>query len=122
MMRDGSLSKCGNQQLRNRWNGEHLSQAHDPFSDSVLTLYCVYRDLFCYRALLWSYEKIFDLPVAFISQYVTQQMRKEANLVTEAHNAERTADYLKKEPTLRKRAMVPTVHWDWTGTSVMTAE
>ncbi|GAA6014657.1 hypothetical protein JCM11491_000184 [Sporobolomyces phaffii] len=79
-------------------------------------------DLFCYRALLWSYEKIFDLPVAFISQYVTEQMRKEANLVIEAHNAERTANYLKNEPNLRNRAMVPTVYWDWTGTSVMTAD
>jgi aarF domain-containing kinase len=49
-------------------------------------------------------------------------MRKEANLVTEAHNAERTANYLKNEPNLRNRAMVPTVYWDWTGTSVMTAE
>ncbi|GAA5874335.1 hypothetical protein JCM16303_005815 [Sporobolomyces ruberrimus] len=79
-------------------------------------------DLFCYRALLYSYEKIFELPVAFISQYVTEQMRKEANLVTEAHNAERTADYLKKEANLRNRAMVPRVYWDWTGTSVMTAD
>ncbi|GAA5950649.1 hypothetical protein JCM3765_000565 [Sporobolomyces pararoseus] len=79
-------------------------------------------DLFCYRALLWSYEKIFDLPVAFISQYVTEQMRKEANLVTEAHNAERTANYLKNESNLRGRAMVPKVYWDWTGTSVMTAD
>ncbi|GAA5910016.1 ABC1 kinase family protein [Sporobolomyces salmoneus] len=79
-------------------------------------------DLFCYRALLWSYEKLFDLPVAFISQYVTEQMRKEANLVTEAHNAERTANYLKNESNLRNRAMVPNVYWDWTGTSVMTAD
>ncbi|GAA5939292.1 ABC1 kinase family protein [Sporobolomyces koalae] len=79
-------------------------------------------DLFCYRALLWSYEKIFDLPVSFISKYVTEQMRKEANLVTEAHNAERTAEYLKNEPTLKKTAMVPTVYWDWTGPSVMTAD
>ncbi|GAA6064589.1 hypothetical protein JCM10212_003765 [Sporobolomyces blumeae] len=79
-------------------------------------------DLFCYRALLWSYEKIFDLPVAFISKYVTEQMRKEANLEGEAHNAERTARYLQNEPSLRDRAMVPKVYWDWTGTSVMTAD
>ncbi|GAA5902400.1 hypothetical protein JCM5296_003131 [Sporobolomyces johnsonii] len=79
-------------------------------------------DLFCYRALLWSYEKLFDLPVAFISRYVTEQMRKEADLANEARNAERTANYLKNEPTLKDRATVPKVHWQWTGTSVMTAD
>ncbi|GAA5855130.1 hypothetical protein JCM3766R1_003197, partial [Sporobolomyces carnicolor] len=79
-------------------------------------------DLFCYRALLWSYEKIFDLPVAFVSQYVTEQMRKEANLVTEAHNAERTAEFVKSDSHLRGRVMVPKVYWDWTGTSIMTAD
>lgn len=80
------------------------------------------RDLFCYRALLWTYERLFDLPVAFISQYISEQMRKEANLKTEASNAERTARYLADEPSLRDRATVPKVNWQWTGESVMTAE
>lgn len=80
------------------------------------------RDLFCYRVLLWSYEKIFDLPVAFVSQYVSEQMRKEGNLRHEADNAMRTAEYLAKEPTLRDRVRVPKVYDEWTGESVMTAE
>lgn len=80
------------------------------------------RDLFCYRALLYSYEKLFDLPVAFISQYVSEQMRKEAHLENEARNAEQTAKYLADEPGLRDRVMVPKVHWRWTGESIMTAE
>ncbi|BGP24726.1 hypothetical protein JCM10295v2_003645 [Rhodotorula toruloides] len=79
-------------------------------------------DLFCYRALLYSYEKLFDLPVAFISQYVSEQMRKEAHLENEARNAEQTAKYLKDEPGLRERVTVPKVHWRWTGESIMTAD
>ncbi|BGP32160.1 hypothetical protein JCM10296v2_003940 [Rhodotorula toruloides] len=79
-------------------------------------------DLFCYRALLYSYEKLFDLPVAFISQYVSEQMRKEAHLENEARNAEQTARYLADEPGLRERVTVPKVHWRWTGESIMTAD
>ena len=62
------------------------------------------------------------MPVAFISQYVSEQMRKEVNLKTEATNAERTARYLADEPRLRDRVAVPKVNWQWTGESVMTAE
>ncbi|GAA5868128.1 hypothetical protein JCM3774_001029 [Rhodotorula dairenensis] len=79
-------------------------------------------DLFCYRVLLWSYEKIFDLPVAFVSEYVSQQMRQEGNLRNEADNAMRTARCLAAEPTLRDRVMVPKVYDQWTGESVMTAD
>ncbi|GAA6013806.1 hypothetical protein JCM10207_008198 [Rhodosporidiobolus poonsookiae] len=79
-------------------------------------------DLFCYRALLWSYERLFELPVAFISQYVSEQMRKEANLVHEAQNAEKAAVFLRNDPALRDRATIPKVYWDWTGESVMTAD
>ena len=62
------------------------------------------------------------MPVAFISQYVSEQMRKEVNLKTEATNAERTARYLADEPRLRDRVVVPKVNWQFTGESVMTAE
>ena len=62
------------------------------------------------------------MPVAFISQYVSEQMRKEVNLKTEATNAERTARYLADEPRLRDRVVVPKVNSQFTGESVMTAE
>ncbi|GAA6034088.1 hypothetical protein JCM8097_000689 [Rhodosporidiobolus ruineniae] len=79
-------------------------------------------DLFCYRALLWSYEKLFELPVAFISQYVSEQMRKEADLTHEAKNAEETMRFLANEPILREKVTVPKVYQEWSGKSVMTAE
>ncbi|KAI5476275.1 hypothetical protein MNV49_007912 [Pseudohyphozyma bogoriensis] len=79
-------------------------------------------DLFAYRMLLWSYEKLFDLPISFVSKEVTKQMRKETNLFNEATNAEKTARFLAGEPSLVNKAMVPRVEWTWTGESVMTAE
>ncbi|GAA5996651.1 ABC1 kinase family protein [Rhodotorula paludigena] len=79
-------------------------------------------DLWCYRTLLWTYEKLFDLPVAFVSKYISDQMRKEANLQHEAENSTRMAAYLAKEPGLRDRAMAPKIYEQWTGESVMTAD
>lgn len=87
-----------------------------------LTLFSLYRDLFSYRALMWMQEKLFDLPVAFIARYVSDQMRKEVSLRNEAQNAERAAASIKGEPSLRDRVTIPKVYWDWTGESVMTAE
>lgn len=78
--------------------------------------------MWCYRTLLWTYEKLFDLPVAFVSKYISDQMRKEANLQHEAENSTRMAAYLAKEPGLRDRAVAPQIYEQWTGESVMTAE
>lgn len=84
------------------------------------------RDLFAYRTLLWTYEKLFDvgqpfekpsrnqsdpvagafaqqLPISFVSEYVTEQMRKEVDLHNEALNATKTAQYLANEPSLRDK-------------------
>lgn len=65
---------------------------------------------------------MFDLPVSFVADYVALHMRKEVDLANEARNAERSAGYLANEPSLRENVVIPKVHWDWTGTSVMTAE
>lgn len=80
------------------------------------------RDLFSYRALLWTYEKLFDLPVSFVAKYVTEQMRKEVSLKNEAHNAERAAKDVQGNASLRDRVAIPKVTWEYTGESVMTAE
>lgn len=80
------------------------------------------RDLFSYRALMLLQEKVFDLPVAFIAKYISDQMRKEVSLLTEAQNATRAAKDIASEPSLRDRVTVPKVFWEWTGESVMTAE
>ena len=92
------------------------------WEESSLTKPRTYRDLFAYRTLLWAAEKAFDIPVSVGSGYVTEQMRKEVDLHNEALNATKTAQLLANEPTLRDRVMVPTIHWEWTGKSIMTAE
>lgn len=97
------------------------SPAHETILPS-LTLSIQYRDLFSYRALLWTYEKLFDLPISFVSKYVTLQMRKEVNLKTEAENATRAGKNIANDASLRDRITVPKVYWEWTGESVMTAE
>lgn len=49
-------------------------------------------------------------------------MRKEVDLAHEGKNAEIMAQHIAAEPSLRDKVFVPKVYWDWTGTSVMTAE
>ncbi|GAA5988452.1 hypothetical protein JCM11641_005348 [Rhodosporidiobolus odoratus] len=79
-------------------------------------------DLLCYRTLMWSFEKLFDLPVSFISKYVSEQMRREADLHHEAKNAERTMEFVQGDKMLREKVTVPKVNHEWSGKSVMTAE
>ncbi|KDE09314.1 ABC1 atypical protein kinase [Microbotryum lychnidis-dioicae p1A1 Lamole] len=79
-------------------------------------------DLMSYRALLWTYEKLFDMPVSFVSREVTARMRLEVDLANEARNAEKTAAYLEKETSLKDKVLVPKVYWDWTSEAVMTAD
>ena len=49
-------------------------------------------------------------------------MRQEIDLAHEARNAERTREFIERTPALRGKVVVPEVHWDVTGESVMTAE
>ncbi|KAG8697823.1 methionine-synthesizing 5- methyltetrahydropteroyltriglutamate--homocysteine methyltransferase, partial [Ceratobasidium sp. 395] len=79
-------------------------------------------DLFSYRTLLLMGEKLFDMPIAFIGSYVTEQMRHETDFIREAHNATRAAADIASEPKLRGRVIVPEVYWDRTGDRVMTAD
>lgn len=50
------------------------------------------------------------------------QMRKEIDLAHEAQNAQRAADCLATEPLLRDKVMIPKIHLEWTGESIMTAD
>ncbi|KAG9123147.1 methionine-synthesizing 5- methyltetrahydropteroyltriglutamate--homocysteine methyltransferase [Ceratobasidium sp. 392] len=79
-------------------------------------------DLFSYRTLLMMAERLFDMPIAFIGAYVTEQMRHETDFIREAHNATRAAADIASEPKLRGRVIVPEVYWDRTGDTVMTAD
>ncbi|WAQ93364.1 hypothetical protein PtA15_18A424 [Puccinia triticina] len=79
-------------------------------------------DLFAYRSLLYVYEKVFDLPVYFVAQYVSDQIRKETDFLCEARNAERTAALVASDARLREHIYVPPVHWPLTTRRVLTTE
>ncbi|QRV72632.1 ABC1 family protein [Ceratobasidium sp. AG-Ba] len=79
-------------------------------------------DLWSYRTVLAMAERFFDMPIAFIGKYVTEQMRHETDFIREAHNATRAAADIASEPKLRERVIVPEVYWDRTGDRVMTAD
>lgn len=57
-----------------------------------------------------------------MSETITTEMRKEADLHHEAENAEQTAKWIASEKSLRGKVVVPKVEWALTGKSVMTAE
>lgn len=79
-------------------------------------------DLFAYRALLWAFEWGFEIPIGFLGETVTSEMRKEVDLNNEAENATKTQSLLLQEKTLRDKVVVPKVHWKYTSKGVMTAD
>ncbi|KAK1921885.1 putative mitochondrion protein [Papiliotrema laurentii] len=66
-------------------------------------------DLFSYRSLMWLCEKIFDMPMYFVANYVSSQMRLETSFRNEANNARRCAELLSQTPELRDSVYVPRV-------------
>ncbi|KZT52596.1 ABC1-domain-containing protein [Calocera cornea HHB12733] len=79
-------------------------------------------DLFSYRALLYVYEKLFDIPCYFIADYVTDNIRRETDFLNEAANAARTRALVLAEPSLRDKVLVPRVIPRWSSKRVLTAE
>lgn len=79
-------------------------------------------DLFAYRALLWTYERIFKIPMYWTVDFTTQQLRLEADFENEARNAMKTRQLIQGDSNLRDVVSVPKVFWDYTGKRIMTAE
>ncbi|KAG0163680.1 hypothetical protein DFQ28_004595 [Apophysomyces sp. BC1034] len=66
-------------------------------------------DLFAFRILLKIYEKIFDLPLTFATNYVESHIRMEADFENEARNAQKALDNFQLEPRLRDSVYVPKI-------------
>ena len=98
-------------------------------------------DLGVYRAVMWMFERwVFDLPVYFVvgefhfalsvqlrakfckTDFVSDHLRKELDFVLEAHNAEKTAKFVKAEPRLADKVYIPKVYPEYSTKKVMTAE
>ncbi|ETW80565.1 hypothetical protein HETIRDRAFT_237669, partial [Heterobasidion irregulare TC 32-1] len=80
-------------------------------------------DLAAFRAVMWMYEHwLFDLPVYFMVDFISEHLRQELDFENEARNADRTAAFVAADPALRERVHIPKVHHAYTTKRVMTAE
>ncbi|RSH78956.1 uncharacterized protein EHS24_001879 [Apiotrichum porosum] len=67
-------------------------------------------DLFSYKSLMWLAQKAFDLPLYFVADYVSSQMRFETSFTMEAANARKCAALLAQTPELRDDVYVPRIY------------
>ncbi|KIJ54125.1 hypothetical protein M422DRAFT_25091 [Sphaerobolus stellatus SS14] len=80
-------------------------------------------DLAAYRLVMWMYENwVFDMPVYFLVDFISEHMRLELDFLNEARNAKRTAALVASEPQLSGRVYIPKVYDQYTTGKVMTAE
>ncbi|KAH9846448.1 atypical/ABC1/ABC1-B protein kinase [Lenzites betulinus] len=80
-------------------------------------------DLGAFRAVMWIYENyLFDLPVYFAVDFITDHLRRELDFELEAQNALRTAELIAREPRLADRVYIPRVFPALSTKKVMVAE
>ncbi|KAG2176985.1 hypothetical protein INT43_007639 [Umbelopsis isabellina] len=79
-------------------------------------------DLLAFRMLLHLYERLFDLPMVFVSDYVEKHIRMEADFEREAHNSMIAWKNLQKEKTLNGLVYIPKVFSEIGSKRVMVAE
>ncbi|PRP83123.1 ABC1 family protein [Planoprotostelium fungivorum] len=79
-------------------------------------------DLLAYRALVLTYENIFDLPLYWTCQHVIDHIRQEVDFVNEASNSNRAWEYMKREPQLGDDVYCPIVYDRYTTKRLMVTE
>ncbi|KAL7666640.1 ABC1 atypical kinase-like domain-containing protein [[Candida] zeylanoides] len=80
-------------------------------------------DLLVYRFITKVYERIFGIPMAFFSSYVSTQLRKEVDFVHEEHNSARLAALIARDRALDGlRVRVPRVYSQCTTRQVLVSE
>ncbi|KAI0645341.1 ABC1 family-domain-containing protein [Trametes meyenii] len=80
-------------------------------------------DLAAFRAVMWVYENyLFDLPVYFVVDFITDHLRRELDFSLEAANAQRTASFIADSPTLAGRVYIPRVFPELSTSRVLVAE
>ncbi|KAI0665718.1 ABC1 family-domain-containing protein [Trametes maxima] len=80
-------------------------------------------DLAAFRAVMWVYENyLFDLPVYFVVDFITDHLRRELDFTLEAANAQRTASFVADSPILAGRVYIPRVFPELSTSRVLVAE
>ncbi|ORX96476.1 putative mitochondrion protein [Basidiobolus meristosporus CBS 931.73] len=79
-------------------------------------------DLRAYKAVCWLFEKAFDLPVYWSTEYTEKHLRQEVDFINEGHNAEKAAENLATDSNLSSQVYIPKVFWKQTSSRILTAE
>ena len=79
-------------------------------------------DLWSFKVLMWTYEKLFDLPAMFAVDYISEHLREECDFTKEAANSIQCAEFVQHEPSLRQKVHIPRVYSKFSTKRVMTAE
>ncbi|CCM06775.1 uncharacterized protein FIBRA_09073 [Fibroporia radiculosa] len=80
-------------------------------------------DLGAFRIVMWIYEKyLFDMPVYFVVDFISDHLRRELDFKLEMANAEKTAEFVAAEPRLAEKVYIPKVFPELSTKKVMVAE
>lgn len=86
-------------------------------------------DLSTYKAMMWIYEKLFDMPIYFVANYVANRMRQEINFLEEVKNSEITrrnvaAIWGEEDPArnFHPKVYVPKIYKKWCTERIMVSE
>ncbi|EMD33278.1 hypothetical protein CERSUDRAFT_57434 [Gelatoporia subvermispora B] len=80
-------------------------------------------DLGAFKIVMWIYEKyLFNLPVLFVVDFISDHLRRELDFELEAKNALRTSIFVATEPRLSDRVYIPKVYPELSTKKVMVSE
>ncbi|KAF8243280.1 ABC1-domain-containing protein [Wilcoxina mikolae CBS 423.85] len=80
-------------------------------------------DLWVFRGVTYFFSTwMFGLPLSFLTPYICERLYSETDFYNEAQNAQRTAEFISSEPTLKGRIYVPKVFNELSTKRVMVAE
>ncbi|EIW77794.1 ABC1-domain-containing protein [Coniophora puteana RWD-64-598 SS2] len=80
-------------------------------------------DLTAFKAVMWMFEHwVFDLPVYFVADFITDHLKQELDFVQEATNSRTMAAFVAAEPRLAQQVHIPKVYPEYSSKRIMTAE
>ncbi|KIY44701.1 ABC1-domain-containing protein [Fistulina hepatica ATCC 64428] len=79
-------------------------------------------DLAAFKAVMWMFERSFELPVYFAVDYIASHIKQELDFIREASNSKRTAQLVESEPMFSDRVYIPKIYDEFSTLRVMTSE
>jgi aarF domain-containing kinase len=70
----------------------------------------VYFDLQAYKGMMWFFEKfLFNFPIYFVAEHVSNQLSKEVDFLNEIENSERLRKYVEADPSFADKVYIPKI-------------